>query len=132
MEAALRHGATEQEILAVFSNAASFAGAPRAVNSVRRCYATFRAAREFPAVSMKERIIQLHDHETLVRDTGGIGVPVLLIHALSMDGRMFQELIPRIASGGMRVIAYDMRGHGYARGAPLTESLEYLHRILKS
>ena len=126
LEAALRHGATEQEVLGVFSHAASFAGAPRAVNSVRRCDATLRAARKFPELSMKEKVVQLHDHETLVRDSGGSGVPVLLVHALSMDGRMFQDLIPRLATSGQRVIAYDMRGHGYARGSPLTESLEHL------
>jgi pimeloyl-ACP methyl ester carboxylesterase len=42
-----------------------------------------------------------------------------------MDGRMFQKLIPRLARTA-RAIAYDLRGHGLARGAPLTQSLDHL------
>ncbi len=126
LEAALKHGATEDEVLSIFNHAASFVGNPRAVNSMRRCSAKLAASREFPSVHITEKVFRLGDHETLVRDSGGPGVPILLIHALSMDGRMFQKLVPRLANSGTRVLTYDMRGHGYARGAPLTQSLEHL------
>jgi 3-oxoadipate enol-lactonase len=126
LEAALKHGATEDEILSIFNHAASFVGNPRAVNSIRLCSAKLAASREFPDVRTTEKVIKLWDHETLVRDSGGTGVPIVLIHALSMDGRMFQKLVPRLATNGTRVVTYDLRGHGYARGAPLTQSLEHL------
>lgn len=126
LESALRHGATADEVHTIINHTASFAGAPRAVTAMRKIKSRLEAAEKFPGVYIRETLVRLHDHETLVRDTGGSGVPILLIHALSMDGRMFRELIPILAQKGHRVIAYDMRGHGYARGAPLTKSLEHL------
>ena len=125
LEAAFRHGATEYEVLGIINHAASFVGSPRAVNTMRRSYARIKASREFDVPPPKETVVRLADHDTLVLDTGGSGVPIVLIHALSMDGRMFQKLIPRLAKTA-RVIAYDLRGHGLARGAPLTQSLEHL------
>lgn len=124
--AAIKHGATEAEILDVISHAASFGGAPRAVNTMRRCHDVLLSNCKFPSVTIKESIARLHDHETLVRDTGGSGIPIVLIHALSLDGRMFNDLIPLLSTQtGARVITYDLRNHGHARGAPLTQSLEH-------
>jgi 3-oxoadipate enol-lactonase len=125
LEAAFKHGATEDEVLAIINHAASFVGSPRAVNTMRRCRARIEASREFDVPPPKETVIHLADHDTLVLDTGGSGTPIILIHALSMDSRMFQKLIPRLAKTA-RVIAYDLRGHGLARGAPLTQSLDHL------
>ena len=126
LEAALNHGATEDEVYGIVNHASSFVGAPRAVNTMRRIKGRLLAAREFDRPV--ERIIRLDDHDTLVRDTKGSGVPIILIHALSMDGRMFQHIMPRLQC---RVITYDLRGHGFARGAPLTQSLEHLVDDLK-
>ena len=125
LEAAFRHGATEDDVLGVINHASSFVGSPRAVNTMRRCRARIEASREFDVPPPKETVVRLADHDTLVLDTGGSGAPIVLIHALSMDSRMFQKLIPRLAKTA-RVIAYDLRGHGLARGAPLTQSLEHL------
>ena len=125
LEAALKHGATEDEVLGIINHAASFAGSPRAVNTMRRCRARISASREFDVPPPKETIVRLADHDTLVLDTGGSGTPIVLIHALSLDSRMFQKVIPRLAKTA-RVIAYDLRGHGLARGAPLTQSLDHL------
>jgi 3-oxoadipate enol-lactonase len=61
--------------------------------------------------------IRLGDHTTRVIDTGGEGVPVVLIHSLATDHRMWAEVVVGLASR-QRVIAYDMRGHGAAAGAP--------------
>ena len=129
-EAALKHGATEDEILAVVNHASSFVGAPRAVNTMRRTAARLKAARKLERP--RETVVRLLDHETLVREyaSAAAGTPIILIHALSMDGRMFQELAPRLTSAG-RVVTYDIRGHGYARGAPLTKSLDHLVEDLK-
>ncbi|KAK5683699.1 hypothetical protein LTR17_027273 [Elasticomyces elasticus] len=96
LDAAFKHGPTKQEIRSIFNHAAS---------------------------STTWRMVRV-DHETLVRDSGGPGVPIVLNHALSMDGRMFQQLLPRLIDSGYRVLAYDLRGHGSARGAPVTVSLE--------
>ena len=81
-----------------------------------------------------EKVVRLRDHETRVIDSyGGGGVPIVLIHALSLDSRMwkdgvFEHLASSTTSGGdrQRVIAYDLRGHGQARGAPLTKSFDHL------
>ncbi|KAI5460765.1 Alpha/Beta hydrolase protein [Mariannaea sp. PMI_226] len=129
-EAALKHGATEEEILATINHASQFAGVPRAVNTQRRIHGLLQAARQFKPP--QERIISLGDHETLVREYGGEmqGTPIVLIHALSLDGRMFRDVAPRLASQA-RVITYDLRGHGHARGAPLTKSLGHLAEDLK-
>lgn len=41
---------------------------------------------------------------------------------------MWKDVLPKLASAA-RIIAYDMRGHGQARGAP-TESLDHLAKGL--
>lgn len=46
----------------------------------------------------------------------GRGEPVVLVHALGLDRRMWDGVIRELA-GSHRVIAYDARGHGTARGA---------------
>ena len=125
LEAAFKHGATEDEVLSVINHAASFVGSPRAVNTMRRSYPRILASRDFDVPPPKEQILRLDDHDTLVLDTGGSGTPIVLIHALSLDSRMFQNLIRRLGKTA-RVIAYDLRGHGLARGAPMTQSLDHL------
>jgi 3-oxoadipate enol-lactonase len=129
-EAALKHGATEEEVLAIINHASQFAGVPRSVNTQRRIHGLLQEAREFQPP--RERIVSLGDHDTLVREYGSEiqGAPIVLIHALSMDGRMFGHVAPRLASQA-RVITYDLRGHGHSRGAPLTKSLSHLAEDLK-
>jgi 3-oxoadipate enol-lactonase len=43
---------------------------------------------------------------------------VLLVHALGLDWRMWEPLMAPLAGAGRRVYAYDLRGHGWAAGAP--------------
>ncbi|KIW30861.1 uncharacterized protein PV07_02554 [Cladophialophora immunda] len=126
VEGAARHGATREEVQDVFRHAQAFVGAPRAVNAVRSTWSLWSTLWPESAHGYTENIVRLGDHETLVRDSQGPGVPVVLIHALSMDHRMWREVFPQLAATGARVIAYDLRGHGYARGASLTRSLEHL------
>lgn len=84
-----------------------------------------------PEVAVREVFIR--DHFTHIRDSGGGGAPVLLIHALSLDSSMwkfgyFNRLTTPNAAGGTprRVVAYDIRGHGRAKDAPVTQSLTQL------
>ncbi|RVX67222.1 hypothetical protein B0A52_08656 [Exophiala mesophila] len=126
VNAAARHGATREEVLDVFKHAREFVGAPRAVNAVRSTWPLLSSLwPETPHV-YREGIVRLGDHETIVRDSQGSGMPIVLIHALSMDGRMWREVFPMLAASGARVISYDLRGHGYARAAPPTQSLQHL------
>jgi 3-oxoadipate enol-lactonase len=56
------------------------------------------------------------DYTTRLLDTGGAGSPVVLIHALATDHRMWRDVLAHLAPRH-RVIAYDVRGHGIAAGA---------------
>ena len=127
---ALKHGATEKEIIDLINLTAGFTGAPRAVNGIRRISETLFGARDVHLRNVEETVVRLHDHNTLVQDSHGGGVPVLLIHALSLDCNMWKNVFPSLASGG-RVISYDLRGHGQARAAPLTKDLNHLANDLK-
>lgn len=127
VEAALNHGAPKEEIIDVLNLAAGHVGASRSINALRASKDILAQSRKpgFPA-SYSEYLVRLNDHETLVRDTGGSGVPIILIHCVSLDGSFWREVHPSLAANGTRVIAYDVRGHGRARAAPLTQGLAHL------
>ena len=46
------------------------------------------------------------------RDTGGTGVPVVLLHATTGSSRVWEYQFPVFTESGFRVIAYDRRGFG--------------------
>src|SRR5580658_2384530 len=46
------------------------------------------------------------------RDTGGTGVPVILLHAATGSSRVWEYQFPALAAAGYRVIAFDRRGWG--------------------
>src|SRR5580658_6337635 len=46
------------------------------------------------------------------RDTGGSGVPVILLHAATGSSRVWEYQIPAFVVAGYRVIAFDRRGWG--------------------
>ena len=46
------------------------------------------------------------------RDTGGSGVPVVLLHATTGSSRVWEYQLPVFTENGFRVIAYDRRGFG--------------------
>ena len=48
----------------------------------------------------------------MVRDSGGEGKPVVLIHGLGFGQRSWDRLAPRLSAEGLRVVSYDLRGHG--------------------
>jgi pimeloyl-ACP methyl ester carboxylesterase len=61
---------------------------------VREAYATVPGARIF------------------YRDTGGSGVPVILLHAATGSSRVWEYQFPAFAAAGYRAIAFDRRGWG--------------------
>jgi 3-oxoadipate enol-lactonase len=114
-EAALRHGITAAELIALAEQVAVYAGFPRALNAlavIDRVLAQAGIAR--PAVL---RRIRLADHETVVAQRGDAGPAVLLLHALGLDRRMWDPVLDSL-SAGRRLFAYDVRGHGSAAGSP--------------
>jgi pimeloyl-ACP methyl ester carboxylesterase len=46
------------------------------------------------------------------RDWGGEGPPVVLLHGLASNARIWDGVARRLAGGGRRVVALDQRGHG--------------------
>jgi pimeloyl-ACP methyl ester carboxylesterase len=45
-------------------------------------------------------------------DSGGSGVPVLLLHSATGSSRVWEHQMPALVAAGYRVIAYDRRGFG--------------------
>lgn len=46
------------------------------------------------------------------KDTGGSGVPVVLLHAATGSSQVWEHQVPAFTAAGYRVIAYDRRGWG--------------------
>ena len=117
--AALRSGVDPDELIALCEHLAPYAGIPRALNVLREVRALIE---ELDLVRPRAaKRIGLGDHETVLSETGQ-GEPYLLIHSLGADWRVWREVIPAI-SNEHRVIAYDLRGHGYASNAPKVETM---------
>ncbi len=52
------------------------------------------------------------DHNLHVRDSGGDGRPVVLIHGWPLSGESWSEQIPALKDADYRVVVYDRRGFG--------------------
>src|SRR5262245_52622728 len=46
------------------------------------------------------------------KDTGGTGVPLVLLHAATGSSQVWEHQLPAFTAAGYRVIAYDRRGFG--------------------
>jgi 3-oxoadipate enol-lactonase len=68
--------------------------------------------------------VDVGDHETVASLRGG-GRPVLLIHAIGLDHAMWDDVVDAL-DGSVRTIAYDLRGHHGAAGAPPAASIAQL------
>ncbi|MEV0787557.1 alpha/beta fold hydrolase [Streptomyces sp. NPDC050423] len=113
--AALRHGHAASELLALCEHVALYAGFPRALNALAVIdEALTGTGSPRPAGLLPVRV---HDHDTVVARRGDDGPPVVLVHAVGVDWRMWEPVMDRPAVG-RRVFAYDFRGHGVAAGAP--------------
>lgn len=114
--AALRHGIGPDELRALCGHLAGYAGFPRALNALTVIDETLTEAGHARPPALHR--VRLADHETLVAQRGTAGPPVVLVHALGLDWRMWQPVLDTLAAG-RRVFAYDVRGHGAAAGAPV-------------
>ncbi|MFI0542634.1 alpha/beta fold hydrolase [Streptomyces sp. WSLK1-3] len=56
------------------------------------------------------------DGDIAYRDTGN-GTPVVLLHSGYVDHRLFEAQTPALVAAGHRVIAVDIRGHGWSANA---------------
>ena len=64
-----------------------------------------------PQVDLKESLVEIPGTRLWVRDTGGAGPVVVLMHPVSGSALMWPYQIPVLAKAGYRVIAYSRRGH---------------------
>jgi 3-oxoadipate enol-lactonase len=118
--AALRSGVDPDELIALCEHLAPYAGIPRALNVLREVRALIEeldVARPRAA-----RRLDLGDHETVFSETGQ-GDPYVLVHSLGADWRVWRDVIPPLTEE-YRVVAYDLRGHGYASNAPKIEAMQ--------
>ena len=114
LSAALRTGVDPEELIALCEHLTPYAGFPRALNALSEARAILKE-QKIVRIGLPKRV-QLSDHETVVSDTGK-GEPLVLLHAIGLDWRMWRDTILPLARHH-RVIAYDLRGHGYAAPAP--------------
>lgn len=114
--AALRAGVAASELRALCEHVAVYAGFPRALNALAVIDQVL--AEEGIARPAAVRRIRLADHETVVAQMGDAGPAVVLVHALGLDWRMWEPVMGQL-SESRRVFAYDIRGHGWAAGAPV-------------
>ena len=121
--AALEAGITDDELESVYDCALRTEMADEAKGSLSALSDHVNASRSHDLPST--RILQLTDHATIVRDTGGPGIPIILLHALSMDGSMYRAIYPSLSKSA-RVIMYDIRCFGYAQDAPLVQGFAQL------
>lgn len=111
---ALDSGLVPEEIMASVEQVSVYAGYPRALTMQR-------IAREVMQDKGEELLVAkpfpLRDHDTCLFDSGGDRPPLILLHALGLDWRMWSRVIP-VLTPHFRVIAYDLRGFGGAAFAP--------------
>jgi 3-oxoadipate enol-lactonase len=76
------------------------------------------------ALDVDEHDVELTDHTTRLVDRRGTDdrEPLVLVHALGLDRRMWSQVIDLLPTD-RRVIAYDVRGHGRAADAPPAANL---------
>jgi pimeloyl-ACP methyl ester carboxylesterase len=70
------------------------------------------------APPFREAFADLPGVRLCYRDSGGDGVPVVLLHAATGSSRVWEYQVPSFAAAGFRVIAFDRRGFGSTTVAP--------------
>jgi pimeloyl-ACP methyl ester carboxylesterase len=73
--------------------------------------ASTRTSAQAPTLA-RETYAELPGVRLWYKDTGGSGVPVVLLHAATGSSRVWEYQIPAFTASGYRVIAYDRRGFG--------------------
>src|SRR5512142_722949 len=72
--------------------------------------------------------IRLGEVTLYVRDSGGDGTPVLLLHGWPDTGDLWQHQVPALHAAGYRTIAPDLRGYG--RSSKPTDLAAYTARTM--
>jgi len=62
--------------------------------------------------AIRETYLSLPGAKLFYRDTGGNGVPVVLLHAATGSSQVWEYQLPAFTAAGFRVIAFDRRGWG--------------------
>ena len=70
------------------------------------------------APPFREAFAELPGVRLCYRDTGGTGIPVVLMHAATGSSRVWEYQVPAFTAAGFRVIAFDRRGFGRTTIAP--------------
>lgn len=86
------------------------------MNSTDRAVIDWTASEDSNGCAVSSSTIQLDDHSTTVLDTGGSGLPMVLLHGVGFDCWMWKQVLPYLPAE-RRIVAYDLRGHGTARNA---------------
>lgn len=118
---ALDCGLAPEEIVACAEHVSVYAGYPRSLTMLRIASEVLKERGEELLVA---RPFQLRDHTTHLFDSGGGKPPMVLLHALGLDWRMWSRVIP-LLTPHYRVIAYDLRGFGGAAFAPKVQNLAH-------
>ncbi len=121
--AALGQGITAAELRGIPLHVSVYAGLPRALNALTVIDRVLAEAGTPAPPSLHQ--VALGDHGTTVAQAGVAGPPVVLVHALGLDWRMWEPVITQLAAG-RRVYAYDLRGHGSATEAPRPSTMNDL------
>lgn len=66
----------------------------------------------FGELNIHEAYVTVPGARIFYRDTGGSGVPVILLHAATGSSRVWDYQFPAFVAAGYRVIAFDRRGWG--------------------
>jgi 3-oxoadipate enol-lactonase len=121
--AALSQGITAAELRGIPLHVSVYAGLPRALNALTVIDRVLAEAGTQAPPSLRR--VLLGDHGTTVARAGVAGPPVVLVHALGLDWRMWEPVITQLAAG-RRIYAYDLRGHGSATEAPRPSTMNDL------
>ena len=76
------------------------------------------AARVPQVATTHEGYAQVPGIRIWYKDTGGAGVPLVLMHAATGSSQVWEHQIPAFTAAGYRVIAYDRRGWGRSVAEP--------------
>lgn len=68
-----------------------------------------RAARR---VRLTHHVVELDDGHQVGVSVGGVGVPMVFLHGLGLNRRVYIRLLSRVAGLGFRIVAIDAPGHG--------------------
>jgi len=96
-------------------------------------YGIFSAAMAFPQT--QERYAELPGVRLWYKDTGGGGVPIVVLHSNTGSSQNWEHQIPAFTAAGYRLIAYDRRGFGRSMtqpGAPAGTAADDLQALMKS